>query len=76
MTIAVVPTLVKKNIAAVSVGVNDGTSAPAVPKIFTWKFDSDNEVIAMWHKGTAIGTGICSKYRGSVMSCLLRSIVL
>ncbi|XP_052801286.1 uncharacterized protein LOC128232002 [Mya arenaria] len=51
MTIAVIPTLVKKNIKAVSVGVNDGTSPPAVPKIFTWKFDDENSVIAMWHKG-------------------------
>ena len=51
MTKAVIPTLLKKNIAAISVGVNDGTSPPAVPKIFTWKFDDDNEIIAMWNPG-------------------------
>ena len=51
MTKAVIPTLLKKDIVAVSVGVNDGTSPPAVPKIFTWKFDDENEIVAMWHPG-------------------------
>ena len=34
-----------------SVGVNSGTSPPAVPKIFRWQFDPNNEVVAMWHPG-------------------------
>lgn len=51
ITKAAIPTLLKKNIVAVSVGVNDGTSPPAVPPIFKWQFDEENSVIAMWIKG-------------------------
>ena len=51
MSASVIPTLLKKGITGVSVGVNSGTSPPAVPKIFRWKYDEDNEVVAMWHPG-------------------------
>ena len=54
ITIGALPTLVQKNVAAITVGVNDGTSPPDVPKIFNWKFDDKNSVIAMWIKGTCM----------------------
>ncbi|XP_071097043.1 uncharacterized protein [Haliotis cracherodii] len=50
MTAAVLPSLTKFNIVAVSVGVNPGTSPPAVPNPFIWKF-TDVQVIGMWNKG-------------------------
>lgn len=50
MTQAIIPTLVEKGIDAVSVGVNPGTSPPAVPNLFVWQFE-EQEVIAMWHPG-------------------------
>ncbi|XP_046551245.1 uncharacterized protein LOC124260970 isoform X2 [Haliotis rubra] len=50
MTAAVLPSLTKFNIMAVSVGVNPGTSPPAVPNPFIWKF-LDSQVIGMWNKG-------------------------
>ncbi|XP_021341777.1 uncharacterized protein LOC110442470 [Mizuhopecten yessoensis] len=50
MTQAVIPSLVQKGIMAVSVGVNPGTSPPAVPKLFTWEFE-DSAVLATWHAG-------------------------
>ncbi|XP_048244901.1 uncharacterized protein LOC124124794 isoform X2 [Haliotis rufescens] len=50
MTAAVLPSLTKFNIVAVSVGVNPGTSPPAVPNPFIWKF-TDAQVIGMWNKG-------------------------
>ncbi|KAK3598273.1 hypothetical protein CHS0354_022590 [Potamilus streckersoni] len=50
LTHAAIPTLAKKGIAAVSVGVNPGTSPPAVPSIFKWRYEQD-EVLAMWHPG-------------------------
>ncbi|XP_033729575.1 uncharacterized protein LOC117318725 [Pecten maximus] len=50
LTQAVIPSLVQKGVIAVSVGVNPGTSPPAVPKLFTWKFE-DSAVLATWHAG-------------------------
>lgn len=58
LTKAVIPTLLKKNIVAISVGVNDGTSPPDVPPIFNWKFDDEHSVIAMWIKGIMMD-GLC-----------------
>ena len=62
MTQAIIPTLVKMGVAAVSVGVNPMTSPPAVPNPFVWRFNhsdgsSSDSVIGLWHKG------------GSVTSC-------
>ncbi len=52
MTRAVIPSLVKMNISGVSVGVNEFTAAPAVPKgAFMWKYN-DQSVMATWHPGT------------------------
>lgn len=50
LTQAVIPSLVQKGIVGVSVGVNPGTSPPAVPKLFTWKFE-DSAILATWHPG-------------------------
>ena len=54
MSVAVIPTLLKKGIGGVSVGVNSGSSPPAVPNIFRWRYDENNEVVAMWHPGKAL----------------------
>ena len=58
LTMCSLKTLNKYGIQAVSVGVNSGSAPPAVPKIFVWKTDGENEeedddgmVIAMWHAG-------------------------
>ena len=51
MTQAVIPLLVKKGIAGISVGVNPDTSPPVVPQLFRWRFE-DSEVLATWHAGT------------------------
>ncbi|XP_076436514.1 uncharacterized protein LOC143276017 [Babylonia areolata] len=56
MTKAVIPVLKKHKIQAISVGVNDMTSPPALPRTpFIWKaspHDSDQDgVIAFWHPG-------------------------
>lgn len=50
MTQAIIPTLVEKGIQAVSVGVNPGTSPPAVPNLFRWQFE-EKEVLGTWHAG-------------------------
>ncbi|XP_041370965.1 uncharacterized protein LOC121384574 isoform X2 [Gigantopelta aegis] len=50
MTQSVVPSLVKYGVAAVSVGVNSGTSPPAVHNPFLWRFEG-SEVIGFWHPG-------------------------
>ncbi|XP_062571302.1 uncharacterized protein LOC134233351 [Saccostrea cucullata] len=50
LTQAVIPSLVQRGVSAVSVGVNPGTSPPAVPQLFRWSFES-NEVLATWHPG-------------------------
>lgn len=47
-----IPTLVKNNITAVSIGVNGGSAPPAVPKIFRWKDTQSKEtIIALWNPG-------------------------
>ncbi len=54
MTAGAISTLVNVcGIRAVTVGVNPGSSPPAVPKIFQWKLhkESSESVIAMWHPG-------------------------
>ncbi|XP_048776556.1 uncharacterized protein LOC125680826 isoform X2 [Ostrea edulis] len=50
LTQAVIPSLVQRGISAVSVGVNPGSSPPAVPPLFRWSFE-DDEVMATWHPG-------------------------
>ncbi len=50
MTQAIIPTLVKMGISAVSVGVNSMTPPPAVPNPFVWNYQGQS-VIATWHKG-------------------------
>ena len=37
MTRSVVPLLVKRGVRGITVGVNDGSAPPAVPKIFLWR---------------------------------------
>ncbi|XP_011409863.1 PREDICTED: uncharacterized protein LOC105316568 [Amphimedon queenslandica] len=58
LTMCSLKTLNKYGVKAVSVGVNSGSAPPAVPKIFLWKVDGENEedggdgmVIALWHAG-------------------------
>ena len=53
LTQAAIPSLVQRGIAAVSVGVNPGTSPPAVPPLFRWNFEG-KEVMATWHPGIFI----------------------
>lgn len=50
MTIAAVPSMTRKGIIGVSVGVNNMTPPPAVPKVFKWQFGTDS-VIGTWHPG-------------------------
>ena len=52
MTHAVIPSLLKKGIIGVSVGVNPMTAPPAVPSVFRWRYGND-EIIATWHPGEA-----------------------
>jgi len=51
MTQASIPSLVKKGIKGISVGVNDRSPPPNVPSLFIWQFADDN-VMATWHPGT------------------------
>jgi hypothetical protein len=52
MTRGVVPLLVANNANAVSVGVNDMSCPPSVPRAFVWKDEeSGTDVIALWHSG-------------------------
>ena len=53
MTGGAVPTLLKNNIKAISIGVNPGSAPPAVPKLFQWRpyNTTDDTIIAMWHPG-------------------------
>jgi hypothetical protein len=53
LTQAAIPSLVKKGITGVSVGVNNMTPPPAVPQLFIWQYgdSADNSVMATWHPG-------------------------
>jgi hypothetical protein len=51
MTQGIIPILQEEGVAAISVGVNTVTAPPAVPPIFTWKFQNSS-VIGIWHPGT------------------------
>lgn len=56
MTSAVIPIMKKHNITAITVGVNQMTSPPALPsQAFVWKMRPDDKdedgVIAFWHPG-------------------------
>jgi hypothetical protein len=50
MTQAVIPSLVKKGVTGVTVGVNNMTPPPAVPQLFVWQFGMDS-VLGTWHPG-------------------------
>jgi len=50
MTHASIPSLVKKGIKGISVGVNNLTPPPAVPRFFIWQY-ADESVMATWHPG-------------------------
>ena len=53
MSGAAVPTLIRNNITAISVGVNPGSAPPAVPRLFQWRpFNMTNDtIIGMWNPG-------------------------
>ena len=52
LTRSMIPILLRNNITAVSIGVNDGSAPPAVPKIFRWKDTQSGEVIlGLWNPG-------------------------
>jgi len=51
MTQSSIPSLVKKGIKGISVGVNDRTPPPVVPSLFVWQYANDS-VMAAWHPGT------------------------
>lgn len=54
LTAGAIATLVNEcGVRGVTVGVNPGSSPPAVPKIFQWKLheESSESLIAMWHPG-------------------------
>lgn len=55
ITQAAIPSLVKKGIRGISVGVNNMTPPPAVPRLFMWQYANDS-IMATWHPGT---TGTC-----------------
>lgn len=39
-------------VRALTVGVNGGSSPPAVPSVFVWKDEQSNsDILAMWHPG-------------------------
>jgi len=50
ITQASIPSLVKKGIKGVSVGVNNMTPPPAVPSMFIWQYANES-VLATWHPG-------------------------
>eukprot|EP01059_Diplonema_ambulator_P032373 TRINITY_DN631_c0_g1_i1.p1 TRINITY_DN631_c0_g1~~TRINITY_DN631_c0_g1_i1.p1 ORF type:complete len:717 (+),score=259.27 TRINITY_DN631_c0_g1_i1:248-2152(+) len=50
MSSAVIPLLRSQNVTAVSVGVNEASMPPQVPRVFRWvEPHSQEEVYAMWH---------------------------
>ena len=50
ITQASIPSLVKKGIKGVSVGVNNMTPPPAVPSMFIWQYANES-IMATWHPG-------------------------
>eukprot|EP00118_Oscarella_pearsei_P025553 m.308367 g.308367 ORF g.308367 m.308367 type:complete len:722 (+) comp43877_c0_seq1:88-2253(+) len=49
---AIIPTLVKNGVAAITVGVNGGSMPPSVPPVFVWKNEDTNQsVLGLWHPG-------------------------
>ena len=50
MTQACIPSLVKKSVIGVSVGVNGMTPPPNVSKLFKWDYGTDS-VLGTWHPG-------------------------
>eukprot|EP00026_Physarum_polycephalum_P003968 Phypoly_transcript_03985.p1 GENE.Phypoly_transcript_03985~~Phypoly_transcript_03985.p1 ORF type:complete len:714 (+),score=74.06 Phypoly_transcript_03985:89-2230(+) len=47
-----IPVFVSQGINALTVGVNEASAPPAVPKIFVWQDPVSNQsIIAMWHPG-------------------------
>eukprot|EP01084_Bolivina_argentea_P142466 250270_1 len=52
MTRSMIPILIDNNITAISIGVNTGSSPPAVPNIFKWKDTNSNiSIISMLNPG-------------------------
>lgn len=52
MTRSVIPLLNKVGVRAITVGVNGGSSPPAVSSAFIWKdVQSGFDILAMWHPG-------------------------
>ena len=52
MTRSIIPILRQSGVRAVSVGVNDGSAPPAVPRQFRWLDPiSNTSVFALWHAG-------------------------
>jgi len=51
MTQVAIPSLVKKGIKGISVGVNNMTPPPAVPSLFIWQYANES-VLATWHPGS------------------------
>ena len=47
---AIIPLLANRGVKAFSVGANDGSSAPAVPRAFVWRDPASKEdILALWH---------------------------
>jgi hypothetical protein len=52
MTRSVIPVLNSVGVQAITVGVNGGSSPPAVPSAFVWQdAASGTDILAMWHPG-------------------------
>jgi len=50
MTVAAVPSLKRKGVIGVSVGVNGMTPPPGTPTLFRWQYGKDS-VLGTWHPG-------------------------
>jgi len=50
MTQGVIPSLIRKGVMGVSVGVNNQCPPPQVPAFFVWHYDGQS-VLAAWHPG-------------------------
>jgi len=45
-----IPLLGNRGVKALSVGANDGSSAPAVPRAFVWRDSASGaEILGLWH---------------------------